>query len=154
MEKWIALLTDNNLIGLKHYLKEGANVNECDEHEESVLALALKLHCDDEIIDLLIQAGADLFEINDEGVSIFDYAITYNNPRLFQHLIDEGIDINHTSRRSRFTPLMGTVCYARYEMAKTLLANGANKEARDSQGFTAEDFARKMRKTKMLELLT
>ncbi len=153
METWIKLLESNDFIGTKRYLKSGADVNEVNDHDESVLAVALRLHCDQEIIELLITAGADMDEIDEEGVSIFDYTITYNNIILFHKFIADGVDINQTRRKSRFTPLMAAVCYSRLEMVQTLIAYGADKNAQDFKGFKAFDFARKMKKTGMLELL-
>lgn len=153
MDTWIQLFESNDLIGIKQYIKNGADVNASSEHDESVLALALKMHCDEEIIDLLVASGADTDDFDEEGVSIFDYTITYNHPALFQKLIDSGIDVNQTRRKSRFTPLMAAVCYSRLDMAKTLLAKGADTQAQDHKGFKAIDFARKMRKRIMFELL-
>ena len=153
METWIKLLESNDFIDTKKYLKSGGDVNEVNDHDESVLAVALRLRCEQEIIELLISAGADMDEIDEEGVSIFDYTITYNNIILFHKLIADGIDINQTRRKSRFTPLMAAVCYSRLEMAQTLIAHGADKNAQDFKGFKAFDFARKMKKIGMLELL-
>jgi uncharacterized protein len=153
LERWVKLLESDDLIGIKKYLKSGADVNEVNEHEESVLAIALRLRCDQEIIDTLIAAGADTQEFDEEGVSIFDYTITYNNLKLFYRLLEEGIDVNATRRKSRFTPLMAAVCYSRSEMAEALIKYGADKDAMDFKGFRAFDFARKMKKTKMLALL-
>lgn len=153
METWVKLLESNDLIGIKKYLKSGADVNKVNDHEESILAIALRLRCDEEVIDILIESGADTQEIDEEGVSIFDYTITYNHLKLFHRLLEEGIDVNATRRKSRFTPLMAAVCYSRSEMAKALLNKGADKEAMDFKGFKAFDFARKMKKTSMLALL-
>jgi ankyrin repeat protein len=153
LEKWMKLLESDDFIGIKKYLKSGGDVNEVNDHDESVLAIALRLRCNQEIVELLISSGADIDEIDEEGVSIFDYTIAYNNSILFHKLIDNGVDINQTRRKSRFTPLMAAICYSRLEMAKTLIAHGADKDAQDFKGFRAFDFARKMKKTGMLELL-
>lgn len=153
MTKWTTLLQENDFIGVKQYLKEGADVNAHNDHDESVLALAIKSKCDDDIINLLIERGADTEDFDNEGVGIFDYAITYNNIMLVRKMIDNGYNVNHTSRRSRFTPLMGAVCYGRGEIAALLLEHGADKNAQDVHGFTAMDFARKMRKQSMLQRL-
>jgi len=153
MTEWISPLQKSDYLSIKKLLKNGADVNDQNEHDESVLALAIKSKCDQEVIDLLIENGADMYDFDEEGVSIFDYAITYNNINLFNRFIEEGININETKRRSGFTPLMAAVCYARFEMAKTLLIKGADKTKRDNKGFNAGDFARKMRKDSMMELL-
>lgn len=153
MTKWISLLENDDFLGVKKYLGDGADVNDHNENEESVLALAIKYRCDSDMIDLLIEHGADLYDFDNEGVSIFDYAITYNYFTLVRHMIEEGIDINITQRRSGFTPLMCAVCYGRKEITALLLERGADRNAVDTKGFSAVDFARKMRKKGMLELL-
>lgn len=153
MNQWTTLLQNNDYLGAKKLLSGNADVNSHNEHEESVLALAIKYRCDDELIALLIEHGADIHDFDEEGVSIFDYAITYNNLPMVERLIEDGIDVNQTRRRSGFTPLMNAVCYGRKEIATLLINHGADKQAKDAQGFNAMDFARKMHKKSMLELL-
>ena len=153
MNEWIKLLQENDYLGVKKYLKEGANVNESNDTEESVLACALRYRCDYEIIDILVESGADLNDFNEDGVSILDYAIMYNRIDLVKKVLEEGFDVNKTYRPSRFTPLMGAVCYGRGEIARMLLKMGANKEARDTKGLTALDFAKKTHKKSMIKLL-
>lgn len=153
MNKWIELLKNNDFLGVKKYIKEGADVNEANESGESVLAFAIRQGCDIELLMLLIQSGADVFDFDEEGVSIFDMAITYNNIDIVNFLIEKGIDVNSTNRKSGFTPLMAAVSYGRGGIVKILLDNGANQDSTDSKGFKAVDFARKMNKKSILELL-
>ncbi|MBU1927535.1 ankyrin repeat domain-containing protein, partial [bacterium] len=102
---------------------------------------------------LLIDSGADIFDFDDEGVSIFDMAITYNNIEMVQYLIDKKMNVNQTNRRSGFTPLMAAACYGRVEITKILIENNVDQNAVDSKGFCAADFARKMNKKSVLALL-
>lgn len=153
MEEWIILLKANDYLGIKKYLKTGANANEVEENGESVLCFALRYHCDEEIIELLIEHGADIFQTDNEGVSVFDVAVTYNNVNMIKRLINEKFDVNASTRRSGFTPLMGAVCYGRVEVIETLLKLGVDIKSRDSHGLSAMDFARKMHKKSILELL-
>ena len=152
MNKWLELLKNNDYMGVKKYLKDGADLEETNEGGESVLACALIARCDLEIIMLLIDSGADVFDFDDEGVSIFDLAITYDNIDIVKYILEKGIDVNNTKRRSGFTSLMAAACYGRVEVAKLLLENGANQKAQDLKGFTAIDFARKMNKKSVLAL--
>jgi len=152
MNKWLEILKNNDFIDAKQYIKKGADLNETTESGESVLATALRYHCDEELILLLIQSGADIYDFDEEGVSIFDMAITYDNIALVKFIIDKGIDVNSTQRRSGFTALMCAACYGRAEIAKILLDNGADKNAIESKGFNATDFARKMNKKSVLVL--
>jgi len=153
MEQWITLLKENNYLGIKQYLKKGGNPNECEENGESVLCFALRYHCDWDILDLLVEQGADIFHTDNEGVSVFDVAVTYNNIPLIEKLITQGFDVNTSTRRSGFTPLMGAVCYGRLEIIQKLLEMGVDMTARDGHGLSALDFARKMHKKSILTLL-
>ncbi len=152
MQKWIEILKNNDFIAVKQYIKNGADVNEENENGESVLAYAIRSHCDDDLLNLLIENGANIYDFDNEGVSIFDMAITYNNLYMYKHILESGIDVNKTNRRSGFTPLMCAACYGRVEIVKSLLDNGADKNTLDSRGFSALDFARKMNKKSVLDI--
>lgn len=153
MNSWIEFLKKNDLAGIKKYLKEGADVNEANESGESVLASSLRYRCDFELIMFLIENGADICDFDEEGVSIFDMAVTYDNIEIVKYLISKGTEVDSTKRRSKFTPLMAAVCYGRYEIVKLLMEHGANKNAVDSKGISVVDFARKTNKKSILELL-
>ena len=153
MNKWIELLKKNDLVGIKKYIRDGADTNEANESGESVLASSLRYRCDFDLVMLLIDSGADIFDFDEEGVSIFDMAVTYDNIEVVKYLISQGVDVNTTQRRSRFTPLMAAVCYGRVEMVEFLIEQGANTEAMDAKGISVIDFARKMNKKTILKLL-
>lgn len=153
MNKWIDILKSDDFIGVKKYIKEGGDVNEANDHGESVLAYALRYGCDFDLLMLLVENGADIFDFDEEGVSILDMAITYGNLKMVEYLLGKGYDVNATRRKSGFTPLMAAACYGRVEVAKLLLAQGADKNRMDIKGFRAVDFARKMNKKSILDLL-
>ncbi len=153
MNKWLELLKNNDYLGIKKYIENGADLQETNEAKESVLACALREGCDEEVVALLVESRADIFDFDAEGVSIFDMAITYNNRWMVTYLLEKGLDVNKTNRKSGFTALMAATCYGRVEMVKLLLEKGANQYAKDAKGFTAIDFARKMNKKSVLELL-
>lgn len=153
MEQWIDYLKSNNYLGIKQYLKSGANPNDAEENGESVICFAMRYQCDQEILDLLIEQGADLNHTDNEGVSVFDVAVTYNCLPIIDRLIESGFDVNKATRKSGFTPLMGAVCYGRTEIIQRLLEKGVDLTARDSHGFSAADFARKMHKKSIMALL-
>ncbi|MDY0117879.1 MAG: ankyrin repeat domain-containing protein [Sulfurimonadaceae bacterium] len=153
MDKWIEILKKNDYLNAKKYIKEGADVNEENDAGESVLSHAIRYLCDFELLMLLIESGANIFDFDDEGVSVFDIAITYTNIPMVLFMIEQGVDVNKTQRRSGFTPLMAASCYGRVEIAKILLEHGADKDIVDFKGFSATDFARKMNKKSILELL-
>ncbi len=153
MEQWITLLKANDYLGIKKYLKNGGNPNAHEDNGESVICFAMRYRCDAEIIDLLIESAADLNHIDNEGVSVFDVAVTYNNLTMIERLLEGGFDLSTPTRKSGFTPLMGAVCYSRSDVVKKLLEKGVDIDARDNHGFTALDYARKMHKKSILALL-
>jgi len=152
VNRWLELLKNDDYLGIKKYLKNGADISERNEAGESVLACALRARCEKETLMLLSENGANIFDTDNEGVSIFDMAITYDNTDMVKYLIEQGKDVNETTRKSGFTALMGAACYGRVEIAKILLDNGANQDTRDSKGFSAVDFARKTNKKSILAL--
>lgn len=153
MNKWIELLKNNDLIGVKKYIKEGADVNESTETGESVLASALRHGCDFDLVMFLVDNGADIYDFDEEGVGIFDMAVTYNSIDMVKYMISKGFDVNRTNRKSRFTPLMAAACYGRTEIAKLLIEHGADKNAVDIKGISVIDFARKTNRKSILLLL-
>lgn len=153
MNKWLEFLKNNDYLNIKKYIQEGADVNDCDESGESVLACGIRSRCDMDLLLLIIDSGADIFDYDEEGVGVFDMAVTYGNVEMVNYLLEKGVDVNKTNRRSGFTSLMAAACYGRVEIAKILLAQGADQEAVDTKGFAAVDFARKMNKKSILELL-
>jgi len=153
MDKWIKYLKNNDFIAVKKYIKDGASLEETNESGESVLAMSLRYKCDIDLVMLLVDSGADIYDFDEEGVSVFEMAITYGNLEMVKYMIEQGVDVNITHRRSRFTPLMAATCYGRVEVAKLLIENGAKKDATDSKGISVVDFARKMNKKSILELL-
>ncbi len=153
MTKWLSILQNNNYIAAKKHIKDGGNLNARNESGESVLAYALKSRVDQDMLELLVENGADIFYCDDEGVSILDFAVTYNNSYMVNLLLKKGKDINDITRKSGFTPLMAAVCYGRYEIFRVLLDAGADLNTVERKGMTALDFAKKMRKTSMIKML-
>ncbi|MEJ2413873.1 MAG: ankyrin repeat domain-containing protein [Sulfurimonas sp.] len=151
--KWTELINNDDYLGIKKYLKSDGDLSETNDAGEGVLSCAIRARCSFDTLMLLIEYGADPFDFDDEGVSVFDIAITYDNREMVKYLIEHGRDVNQTNRRSGFTPLMAAACYGRVEIAKILMENGVDQDARDSKGFSAADFARKMNKKSVLEVL-
>jgi ankyrin repeat protein len=153
LANWTTLLNSDDYLGAKKHIKSGADVNETNEQGESLLMQALHQRCSDELLDLLVQNGADLFAVDHEGVSVFEAAITYNNIGMVKRIIEKGIDTNATKRTSGFTPLMAAICYNRIGIVELLLQHGADPAATDRLGLDCAAYARKTHRKKMLELL-
>ncbi len=87
MNKWLEYLKNNDYMSVKKYIRDGADLNDVNESGESVLACALRAQCDMDLLLLLIESGSDIYEFDDEGVSIFDMAITYGNLEVVKYII-------------------------------------------------------------------
>lgn len=153
MNQWLELFRANDFLGVKKHIKSGGDLQAVNETGEGILACALREHCESDLVLLLIESGADIFDFDEQGVSVLDMAITYNSIEIVEYLIEHGVDINKTQRRSGFTPLMAAACYGRTEIVKILIQNGVVQDAVDLKGFSALDFARKMNKKSVLHLL-
>ena len=153
MDKWLEPLKKNDYISIKQYLKNGADVGAVNDTGECVLLCALRARCDFDLLMLLVDNGADIFDFDDEGVGVLDMAITYDNIEMVKYILSKGIDINHTNRKSKLTPLMVATCYGRIDILKLLLEHGARKDMVDNKGLSAKDFARKMNKKSILKIL-
>jgi ankyrin repeat protein len=93
-------------------------------------------------------------DTDNEGVSVFDTAIAYNYINLVKYLVKNKLyDVNKTTRKSGFTPLMCACSYGRIEIVKYLLQKGADKNITDNKGLNAFDFARKLHKNSVLKIL-
>lgn len=153
MTEWTTLLQHDDYLGIKKHLKTGGDLKQRTESGESVLAMALRLRCSDEVLELLCEFGASLYDFDDEGVSVFDNAITYNSVMMVKKILDNGIDVNATRRGSGFTPLMAAVCYNRRAIVEMLLGAGADPRGTDNKGLDSLDYARRTHRKSMIPLL-
>ena len=76
--------------------------------------------------------------------------------KLAEYLLYSGVPINAQDNlpRSRKTPLMLAVIYDKPQLARFLIARGADLDMHDAKGQTAADLARKLKRTHMLPMLT
>ena len=153
MTKWLEALKANDYLTIKQLIKQNEDINTEIQTGENVLITSLRYRCDYDLVMLLIENGADMYDFDDEGVSVFEFAITYDYVDLVKLFIEKGLDINTTKRRSGFTPLMCTTCYSRVEIIKLLLENSADKTLVDYKGLDAYGFAKKMHKKSIMQLL-
>ncbi|WP_353661397.1 ankyrin repeat domain-containing protein [Hydrogenimonas sp. SS33] len=127
-------------------LLDASNANVVDEQGRPLLLVAIKSGASREMVELLLQRGADLMWTTEEGVSLLDEAVEKNRVDLVKLFIERGIDPAATRRKSGMTALMLAACFDYIEMMELLYAHGADLYAEDQFGFTAADFARKLRR--------
>ena len=131
---------------VKTLLNEECDVDITDEEGRPLLLLAIKNRGSKELVELLLEKGADLEWTTPEGVGLLDEAVERNRLDLVELFIEKGIDPAQTKRQSGMTALMLAACFEYIEMMELLYEKGADLYAVDQMGFSAADFARKLRK--------
>ncbi|MFA5999313.1 MAG: ankyrin repeat domain-containing protein [Candidatus Babeliales bacterium] len=88
-----------------------------------------------EIVKQLITKGVDINAIDSNGA--FALFLAHDSAEMVQFLINNGADVNMQSLKTNFTALMGAALMGKYEIAKMLLASGADVHMKNSDGRTA-----------------
>ena len=161
--KVLEAIDNDSLVLLKKLLKDGYDINqkvilgheyELDEPDETtILFYAIRTYASLDIINLLMEFGVDIRELNEDGLSSLDIAIKFKRTDIVQLSIDNGIDLNISTRKSGITPLMLASCFSDIDIVTLLLKYGANINAKDKSGLTSKDYAKKLGQKKMVEFL-
>lgn len=153
MDRLQNAIDNNNFVELKVALREGVNPNQHIDEDLSPLMYAIQKRVDIELIECLIENGANIKFQTQEGVNLLDEAISTKRLDLIKKLINLGLRVDTPTRKSGFTPLMLATSLNSVEIVKFLLENGAKVDSIDNSGLKAIDYARKMQSKKVLELL-
>ena len=81
--------------------------------------------------------------------AIFFTAVTQGNIAIVKDQLSKGIDVNQ--KKNGVTPLMIAASNDDVDMIKILLEKGADTKARDSNGRTPQQIARKQKTKKLLK---
>ncbi len=139
-------VADDALNRTKRLLEEGADANALDERGRPALLVAIANRVSRDMVELLLEYGADLFWTTEEGVGLLDEAVERNRLDLVELFIQKGLDPATTRRKSGMTAFMLAACFDYIEMMELLYDKGADIYAVDELGLSAADFARKLRK--------
>jgi len=107
-----------------------------------VLFFAIRKHASLEFIEVLLENGLNITDVDDDGLSAIDIAIKFKREDVVNFCLDKGMDINATSRKSGITPILLASCFNNVSMVELLLKNGAEINAQDSNGMSAKDYAK------------
>ena len=163
MKALLEALQHDSLVKIKALLEEGVVLNqpiiigeeyELDEPDEiGLLFYAIRTGASLEAIELLLEYGLDIHQLDDDKISALDTAIKFKRKDIVQLCIDKGIELNSTKRRSGILPLLLASCFNDTEMVELLLENGADINATDASGMGAKDYAKKLGQKKMVVFL-
>lgn len=163
MKELIEVIENDSIVGLKKLIRDGIDLNQPidagleygleDPDYMPTLFFAIRKYASIEFIELLLESGLKLTQIDEDGLSAIDVAIKFKRKDVIQYCIDKGIDINETHRPSGITPIVLAACFNNTEIVQLLLDNGAEINAQDSNGMSTKDYAKKLGQKKMLAFL-
>ena len=163
MEELIETIENDSVVKMKALCKAGVDLTQPidagleygleDPDYMPVLFFAIRKYASIELIEVLLENGLDLNQIDEDGLSAIDIAIKFKRLDMVQYCIDKGIDINTTRRPSGITPITLAACFNNTEIVQLLLDNGAEINAQDNIGMSTKDYAKKLGQKKMLVYL-
>jgi len=142
-----------NGVDLKKPILIGEEYDLEDYDEISPFFYAIRKYASMEMLELMLENGVDLHEVDSDGISALDMAIKFKRKEVIQFCLDRGFDINVSKRKSGITPVMLAACFSDIEMMKMLLASGGEINQPDRSGMSPKDYAKKLGQKKMLEFL-
>lgn len=126
---------------LELLLNHGAMVDAVDSLGMSSLYWACS-HGHVDAVRLLASRGASL-SLRGTGKKPIHYAVKADNMEMAQLILDLGVDINEPEEDSKHTALMIATLGRHSAMMQFLLEKGADIQARDEQGLTVLEWARR-----------
>ena len=129
-------------------------VQDCPEFRHSLMQYALK-YAQDDIVLLLLRAGANIHEPGYEDASMLHYAVLRENlnERIIGLLIERGVSVD--ARNGDWeTPLILAAKHGKEQSVKLFFAKGANMHVRDYMLKSALDYAIRRGDREIIALLT
>lgn len=123
---------------IKLYIQSGANLNLCNNAQETPLLKALIHEC--YIASKLLLDHSDSFDVNaknDLNLTSLHIAAFDNALEIAKLLIHAGAHINNCDNQDHATPLHFAIIGDAFEVAQLLIESGADKNIRDRFGLTA-----------------
>ncbi len=163
MNELIVALEKDNLVKIKSLCKKGIDLNkpiiigqdyDLEDYDEiSILFYAIRNYASIEAIEILLEYGVDINQLDKDGLSAIDIAIKFKREDVVNFCIEKGMDINKTARKSGINPIILASCFSNISMVELLLKNGADINSKDNSGMSAKDYAKKLGQKKMLAFL-
>ena len=120
-------------------------------HYGNLIHNAIIEGCDEDIISILIVAGADVNAINEEQATPIHYAIDSKKINIVRLLLDNKAEID-AQDEELVTPLHNAVIMHDYDTVKLLLEKGADPKIKEYDGYMPIDIARALNYDKIIEL--
>jgi len=107
-----------------------------------------------ESVTALLEAGAKVDETDLDGITSLSWATIANRVDMAKLLIQRGADVNHVDKKG-MTPLLysASIDFGDSAIIELLIHSGAHIDARNREGLTALDLARKYNHTHLIASL-
>ncbi|QRI42734.1 ankyrin repeat protein [Cheloniid poxvirus 1] len=127
---------ENNKVDIvKLLLENGADIGIVDRYSFINNIIRFRFANYDSMIDLLLEYGADVNNINDYYAPIH-FAVDNENEKILKLLIHHGADVNIKNTYNSSSPLHHAVKSINKNILKILLDNGADVDSRNRYGCT------------------
>ncbi|XP_052076994.1 uncharacterized protein LOC127715008 isoform X1 [Mytilus californianus] len=128
-----------------------ADVNKADKNNwTALLAYANSINDNAEIVNVLIEGGADLNSSTKDKVSSLMMACFHGHQEIVKCLLQHNVDVNHKDIYGK-TPIVSACLSGNVDIVRVLLENGADTGVIDKNGDTLESLARKNNLTEMVD---
>jgi len=164
MEELAEAIDNDSVVKVKALCKAGADLTAPidagleygleDPDNMPVLFYAIRKYASIELIEVLLEYGCDIKEIDEDGLSAVDISIKFKREDMITFCVDKGIDVNETHRPSGITPIVLASCFNNTSIVDLLLKYGAEVNSKDKNGMSAKDYAKKLGQKKMVIFLT
>jgi ankyrin repeat protein len=132
----------NDIAAVRKLIAGGVDVDAVDANGDAPLVMAAYLG-HDEIVQLLLQAGADVAAVDPGMKATALHAAAYaGRTEAAKLLIAHGIDIDKQGPVNGYTALHDAIWQNNVETARVIIDAGANLGLRSHDGETPLDFAR------------
>ena len=163
MEELIEAIENDSIVKLKQLCRAGIDLNQPidagaeyeleDPDYMPTLFFAIRKDASIEFIEVLLENGLELKQIDEDGLSAIDIAIKFKREDVIDFCVKHGMNVNDTSRPSGITPLVLASCFNDTKIVEQLLKYGAEINAKDKNGMSAKDYAKKLGQKKMVTFL-
>jgi len=164
MEELAEAIDNDSVVKVKALCKAGADLTVPidagleygleDPDNMPVLFYAIRKYASIELIEVLLEYGCDIKEIDEDGLSAVDISIKFKREDMITFCVEKGIDVNETHRPSGITPIVLASCFNNTSIVELLLKYGAKVNSKDKNGMSAKDYAKKLGQKRMVEFLT
>ncbi len=163
MEELLTAIEHDSLVKIKALCQSGLDLTTPilmgqeyeleDPDETTILFYAIRSHASIEALEILLEYGVKITEIDADGLSAMDIAIKFKREDVIQFCIKQGINVNETHRDSGITPILLAACFNNVSIVELLLKHGADINSKDRAGLSTKDYAKKLGQKKMLNFL-